>query len=245
MSNRLRVLVCGGGGELGRSILNKFVGANWITYATDVVTFESPKKTHKLTLNALDTPQQQYDQTKDWLQSTLKANKFDCIINTAGAFVMDKINDPNFFENLDKMWKINALPAYVTAKLAVDYIPRDKQSLVILTGAVPALNPTWNMISYGSSKAMVHHLTRSISEDDETFPESCKIIGMLPTTIATKANKDAMKNANQSHWTPINEFGEQILKWWDNVDKLEHGQLYQFDTRNGYTTVNTRNYLII
>lgn len=132
--SKSRLLVSGGGGVLGRSILEHFVKKGWITYATDVSSFDTPKKTHKLILSPTDNTKHQYKQTKEWLNTTIKDKKFDCIINVSGGFIMDKINDNNLFDNLDDMYSKIVSSSFQTAKLATDFLQTESKSLLILTG---------------------------------------------------------------------------------------------------------------
>ncbi|CAJ0912697.1 7761_t:CDS:10 [Entrophospora sp. SA101] len=76
--------------------------------------------------------------------------------------------------------------------------------LLLLTGAsYPRLYGTPAFIGYGASKATVHHLILSLSAEGSGMPNNSKVVGILPTTIDTPANRQSMSNADISNFTPL------------------------------------------
>lgn len=107
-----------------------------------------------------------------------------------------------------------------------------KIGLFVAIGATAALSSTPGMMAYGIAKAGAHHLvqtmgactgknlepkvkrdagrkTRRLAENMDTM--SC--IGILPTTIDTVSNRQAMPNSDYSTWTKPNDIAVQIGEW--------------------------------
>lgn len=235
-----RILVYGGGGTLGRSILQKFSSKGWITYCADIVKYTDSSVSYSFGVNAEnDSPQaikQNVESVCQWLDSTLENQKLNCIVNAAGGFMMDDITSDNFYDQLDTMWKWNSLTAFQCGSIASRYLLSNSSALLVLTGAAPAFGATPIMLSYGTSKVVVHHLVKTLAVT-ETMPKDSKTIGIVPVTIDTPPNRQAMSDADFTNWTKPEEFAEQIFKWADGQDMVTNGGLYQFDTKKGQTTV--------
>eukprot|EP01084_Bolivina_argentea_P166937 289793_1 len=233
-----RVLVYGGGGALGRSILEKFSNKGWVTYSADIAKFTGAFVNNSFEINASQSAEQNVESVSKWLDSSLGDNKLNCVVNAAGGFMMDDISSSNFYDQLDIMWKWNTLSAIQCSSIAQKYLLSNSSSLLVLTGAAAAFNATPIMLSYGISKVVVHHLIKSLACMD-TMPNGSKTIGIVPITIDTPANRQAMPDVDFSNWTKPDEFAEQICKWADGQDKVENGALYQFETKNGTTTITS------
>ena len=173
-----RILVYGGAGALGKSVLQKFSQQGWKTFAADIAPITSKHVTNSFQIDGSKSAKDNVNDVSQWLNTNNVTNeKFDCIVHTAGGFMMDNILSDNFFDQLDTMWKWNSLSAFATASLAARYL--NNSGLLVLTGASGALNATPSILSYGTSKAIVHHLIKSMADSTE-MPKDSKTIGILP-----------------------------------------------------------------
>lgn len=66
----------------------------------------------------------------------------------------------------------------LAAYLASQYL--SENGLLVLTGAAAALNGTPSMLSYGMSKAAVHHLVKSLASDEGGLPKGAQVACLLP-----------------------------------------------------------------
>eukprot|EP00483_Globobulimina_turgida_P009846 UN09865 len=231
-----RVLVYGGSGALGRSILEKFSSKGWITYSADIAKYTGSFVNNSFEINALQSAKENVDSVSTWLDSSLGNNKLNCVVNAAGGFMMDDISSPNFYDQLDTMWKWNSLSAFQCGTIAQKYLLSNSSSLLVLTGAAASFNPTPTLLSYGISKVVVHHLIKSLAFT-ENMPNGSNTIGIVPVTIDTPGNRQAMPGMDFTNWTKPEEFAEQIFKWADGQDSLQNGALYQFESKNGNTII--------
>jgi len=82
--------------------------------------------------------------------------------------------------------------------------------LVVLTGALGAMDETPDMISYGIAKAAVHHLVISYSDG---LPNGADICAILPGVIDTPMNRAGMPEANTDEWTPPDVIAEEVVRF--------------------------------
>merc|ERR1712154_59611 len=125
------------------------------------------------------------------------------------------------------MWKWNSLSAFQCGSIAQRYLCANSSSLLVLTGAAPAFNPTPIMLSYGTSKVVVHHLVKTLAVT-ETMPKDSKTIGIVPITIDTPPNREAMPDMDWSNWTKPDEFADKIVAWANREEQVVNGGLYYF-----------------
>jgi dihydropteridine reductase len=110
----------------------------------------------------------------------------------------------------------------------------DDGGLFVAIGATAALGPTPGMLGYGLSKASTHHFIQTVGEltsnsvttksrrklarqirqdNDGALNTGMTIIGILPTTIDTPMNRQAMPDADFSQWTKSLDIAKQIGTW--------------------------------
>jgi len=232
-----RVLVYGGMGTLGRSIVHQFSSKGWTTYCADIAKDTGSSLSHSFQINPSDSPRQNVEAVSEWLDASLQHEKLNCVVNAAGGFMMDDIASDSFYDQLDTMWKWNSLSAFQCGTLSARHLLPSPSSLLVLTGAAPAFGPTPIMLSYGTSKAVVHHLVKTLAVTD-SMPTGSKTIGVVPVTIDTPPNRVAMPDMDFSNWTKPEVFAEKIFQWASGEETdVTNGGLYQFDTKQGQTTV--------
>jgi dihydropteridine reductase len=104
--------------------------------------------------------------------------------------------------------------------------------LFVVIGATVALSPTPGMLGYGLSKTGVHHFIQTVGEicgksvttksrrkkarklrKDNEYLDTLSIVGILPTTVDTPNNRDAMPEADFSLWTQPQDIAAEIGTW--------------------------------
>lgn len=99
------------------------------------------------------------------------------------------------------MNEVNLYPSLLAAHLATKYLTPN--GLVIFTGAAAVYKePQPDMIAYALAKSGVHYLATNLAEKAEK-KESIqgKVITILPETIDTPTNREAMPTADFSKWS--------------------------------------------
>ena len=102
----------------------------------------------------------------------------------------------------------------------------------MVMGATAALSPTPGMLGYGLGKVGAHHFVRTLGETTDKavtkkskrketkrlrkhgeFLDSLTVVGILPTTIDTPSNRDAMPDADFNKWTKPIDIAKEIGTW--------------------------------
>ena len=104
-----------------------------------------------------------------------------------------------------------------------------------MIGATAALSSTPGMLGYGLSKVGAHHLVQTLGDTTgkaatpkakrkasrklqarqhgENNLDSMTVVGILPTTIDTPSNRDAMPKADFGKWTQPSSIAQEIGTW--------------------------------
>ncbi|PVV04300.1 hypothetical protein BB560_001205 [Smittium megazygosporum] len=106
---------------------------------------------------------------------------------------------------------------------------------LLLTGACAATDGTPGMIGYGLAKAAVHQLIKSLSMKGSGMPENSRVLGILPITLDTPANRNSMPNADFSTWTPLDNLSKEVFSWSTNSSAFPNGALVKVTTTGGKT----------
>ncbi|CAJ0913121.1 9985_t:CDS:2 [Entrophospora sp. SA101] len=208
-----KVIVFGGTGSLGTALVKHFKKNNW--EVTSVGTLDNSEANHNIIVSIGDTLEVQGDkvlrQATEILKSTGgEGNKYNAILCVAGGFLMGNAADKDFLKNSDLMLRKSVYSSLVASQLAAKHLKDG--GLLLLTGAsYPRLYGTPAFIGYGASKATVHHLILSLSAEGSGMPNNSKVVGILPTTIDTPANRQSMSNADISNFTPLDEISELAI----------------------------------
>merc|ERR1719281_2182395 len=106
--------------------------------------------------------------------------------------------------------------------------------LLVLPGAAAALGPTAWSLPYGTAKAAVHHLVRSLADAEAAgLPTGTKTIGIAPQTLDTPQNREAMPEADKSTWATLDEVAERLEAWCTDPSSVESGKVYVIKKESG------------
>lgn len=119
-------------------------------------------------------------------------------------------------EQVDQMWHMNMHSAICASHLATNHL--SPTGLVVLTGAqaIFPLRGSPSMAAYGLAKAATHQLVQTLSQSLELPGQT--VVGLLPDTIDTATNRQAMPGACLSTWTPVDTIAREIVRWTNVVD---------------------------
>lgn len=158
--------------------------------------------------------------------------------------------------SIERMIGKNLYPV-VAAGYAAHHFMTDKDGLLVAIGATAALSGTPGMMGYGLSKVATHHFVQSLGESTTksittktkrqlarqlrqdipggSYLNSMSVIGILPTTIDTPMNREAMPNADFSEWTQSVDVAKEIGMWMEQPSLRPHsGSLVKvFPNKNG------------
>ena len=133
---------------------------------------------------------------------------------------------------------MNLQTAIATAHIAAKFLKQD--GLVVFTGANAARSATSGMIGYGIAKSATHQLTQSLHQELNSHSLHSTVLAILPITLDTPSNRQAMPEGKFSTWTPVAEVGEKIVSWAASGSSSEEipasGSLVVVETKDGKTT---------
>ncbi|KAJ3036646.1 hypothetical protein HDV00_002470 [Rhizophlyctis rosea] len=225
------VLVYGGSGALGRAIVTYFRNAKWTVTSIDF------RANEEATNNVLLTPNLPLEKAGldvlGKVGDALSGQRLDAILNVAGGWAGGNLRDNDIFKTVALMQAQTVDSSVIAARLAALHLREG--GLLTLVGALAATGPTPGMIGYGLAKATVHQLIKSAAAEGSGLPAGAKVIGLLPVTLDTPANRAGMPKADFSSWTPLEHIAQKLLGWASNADSATNGALYSVETEKGAT----------
>ena len=109
--------------------------------------------------------------------------------------------------------------------------------MVTFIGAAAAMGPTPGMPAYGLTKAATHHLLSSLSAEDGGLPSGSSANALMPQTIDTKSNREAMPDADYSEWVKPEDIAIELRMWTEDASlRPAHGSLVAMSTKDHQTT---------
>lgn len=192
LNNNSSVLIIGGYGNLGRSIVNQLIKKNWHIFIIghnqleNNSTLTNGKNIDTFFINTIFThSKQSLKQEIELLYKAIdtfflekKILGFNAILNCAGGFDMCNIKSIDFILNGQELIEKNYLSVLLTANLSSKYLL--KNSLILITGAAKAFKESCSdMLLYQASKTAAHSVGLSL-KDSKELPEGACVITILP-----------------------------------------------------------------
>ncbi|RNF04000.1 quinonoid dihydropteridine reductase [Trypanosoma conorhini] len=226
-----RGLVLGACGALGQAVTNALLERQWSVVGVDVVPKNSPTNSYAhVVLNAADSAETQQGVI---LGAVASGAVLNAVINVAGGWAGGGAADSASCCAMESMIRQTLFSSMAAAHVASQR--GGKSCLLLLPGAAAALRPTPGMLGYGAAKAGVHHLTKSLAAGPQQLPEGACVLALLPTILATPANRQAMPDTDTSSWTPLGTAAEIIAEWANGVNRPLSGSLVLLKTSHGKT----------
>src|SRR5436305_6454939 len=133
--------------------------------------------------------------------------RLDVLINIAGAFSFETVAGGDS-KTWQRLFAINLLTALHASRAAIPHLAASPAGRIVNIGAIGALQAGSGMGPYAASKAAVHRLTEALAAE---LKGKVTVNAVLPSTIDTPANRNAMPNADFSKWVTAQELANVIL----------------------------------
>lgn len=198
------VLVTGPAGNLGSAVVEKFFqdGNSLILLDRhpDRIRERYPaleKSNQHLLLPGVDLTDQK--QVQSAVKFALESfESIDCLVHTTGGFQMGEQVHEISTEKWDLMMDLNVKTLLNITKSVIPIMIKHQDGMIITIGARPSLQGKKNLGSYSVAKAAVLRLTESIAAEGRAKGLTARCI--IPGTIDTPQNRQAMPGANISNW---------------------------------------------
>jgi NAD(P)-dependent dehydrogenase (short-subunit alcohol dehydrogenase family) len=205
------ILITGATGNLGGAVLKKFLENDFqIAALVSERRANNLKATAKLKTFPLDL--QDEDKVKKTVKQAVEVfGNIDMAVLTAGGFAMGDLANTGQ-EELYKMYRLNFLTSYhIARQVFLQMKEQEDGGQVIFTGSRPALHPgsAGGMISYAFSKSLVFRLAEVINEEGKSSGISASVI--VPGTIDTPQNREAMPDADFTAWVSASEIADNVF----------------------------------
>eukprot|EP00931_Biecheleriopsis_adriatica_P076947 TRINITY_DN50602_c0_g1_i1.p1 TRINITY_DN50602_c0_g1~~TRINITY_DN50602_c0_g1_i1.p1 ORF type:complete len:241 (-),score=51.59 TRINITY_DN50602_c0_g1_i1:228-950(-) len=219
-----RALVLGAGGQLGRRVMDVFTARSWVAVGADIMP-AGGRPTPFITLGSQTGPVEQSKHLLSELEAVVGTSKLDAVVNVAGGFAMGSASDTEMIAAAKAMIDSSVYSSLLAAHAAS--VALKPGGLLVLPGAAAALGPTSWSLPYGTAKAAVHHLVRSLAEAESAgLPAGVKTVGIAPQTLDTPQNREAMPDADHATWASLDEVAAQLEAWSSDSSSLASGKVY-------------------
>jgi NAD(P)-dependent dehydrogenase (short-subunit alcohol dehydrogenase family) len=150
-----------------------------------------------------------------------KFGRIDVLVHTVGGFFSGSPLHETPLEKLDFMLLLNAKTTFITNQAVLQKMVPQGSGKIINIAAKPALQGNKNMSAYSAAKAAVLRLTESAAAEVKTH--GININAILPGTIDTPQNREAMPKANTDNWVQPESLADVILFLASDAARDIHG----------------------
>ena len=209
------VIITGAAGNLGRAVAQAFRTAG----AKLVLVDRAADRLPRLFPNLVDSPDHIMATSVDMtdahaVEATVEEaikrfGQVDVLVNTVGGYRAGSPVHETSFETWDFMLDLNARTVFTASRATIPHMLRQGSGCVVSVAARAALKGGAKMSAYSASKSAVVRLTESMAA--ELKKDGINVNCVLPGTIDTPQNRQAMPTANFSRWVKPEAIADVIL----------------------------------
>lgn len=148
-------------------------------------------------------------------------NQIDILVNTVGGYRAGTPIHETSTDTWDFMINLNARTAFITTHCLVPHMLHQGYGKIIHLAARPGLKGVANASAYSASKSAVIRLVESASA--EVKKQGININCILPGTIDTPQNREAMPYAEFSRWVTPKSIADVIMFLASDAGRDIHG----------------------
>lgn len=210
LSNKVAVIT-GAVGNLGRAVGAAFraSGAKTVLVDRSLDRLEQAygSAPDRLLVGGVDLTS--HESVEDAVRQALERfGRIDALVNTVGGFRGGKTVDEEDLSTWDTMMTVNLRTTLLTCRAVLPTMVDQGGGSIVNVSAGAALSAPAGLAAYSASKAAVLRLTESLSNEFE--PRGVRVNAILPGTIDTPQNRQAMPDADPSAWVKPEEIADVI-----------------------------------
>ncbi|MEJ2447978.1 MAG: SDR family NAD(P)-dependent oxidoreductase, partial [Anaerolineales bacterium] len=141
-------------------------------------------------------------------QGISQFERVDCLIHTVGGFTMGETVAELSDQTLHKMFDLNLISLLNIAQAVVPQMVEAQSGKIVTVGARPSFSGKARMSAYSIAKSAVLRLTESMSAELKGI--GINVNCLIPGTIDTPENRQAMPDADTSGWVTPASLAEVI-----------------------------------
>jgi NAD(P)-dependent dehydrogenase (short-subunit alcohol dehydrogenase family) len=221
------VIVTGAAGNLGRAVAQAFRSAGAHLVLVDRV----PGRLQGLYPDLVDSPDHYLAAPVDLLdpgavdkmvhEALARFDHVDVLANTAGGYRAGSPVHETTLDAWDFLLDLNARTALIVSQAVIPAMIGQGQGKIIHVASRAALKGGSRMAAYSVSKSAVLRLTESASA--ELKRRGINVNCVLPGTIDTPQNREAMPNADHSRWVQPEAIADVMLFLASDASRAIHG----------------------
>ena len=182
-------LVTGGAGGLGRAVVDALLADSWRVVVP--VKTGSDLEEHP----GLSTVVADLTDPDDVARVVRTAGDVRTLVNLVGGFAAGQPVAETPIDEFERLFRLNLRPTYLMTQAVLPHLQGAGGGSIVCTGSASALTPFAGASGYTASKAAVIAFAKTVAEEGREHGIRCNVI--LPTTIDTPANREAMP---ESEW---------------------------------------------
>ncbi|MFB0537280.1 MAG: SDR family NAD(P)-dependent oxidoreductase [Anaerolineae bacterium] len=221
------VIVTGAAGNLGSAVARAFQAAGAKLVLVDRAADRLPRLFPDLTESpnhflATSVDLSSADAVGTMVDETVKRfGRVDVLANTVGGFRGGTPVHETPFETWDFMLNLNARTVFIASRAVIPHMLKQGSGRIVNVAARAALKGGAKMAAYSASKSAVVRLTESMAA--ELKRDGINVNCVLPGTIDTPQNRQAMPNADHSRWVKPEAIADVILFLASDASRAVHG----------------------
>ncbi len=199
------VLIAGGGGALGHTVVPAFVRAGARVISVDRhVSAGQPEGGVAVTADVTD----ENDVRRLAEEVVRKEGRIDALVNLVGGFALGRVAETDV-----SLWQriltLNLTSAFLLSKAVIPHMLGRRSGRIVHVAARAAVEPFPGAAAYIVSKSGLVALIRVLAT--ELTGSGVTVNGILPTTIDTAANRESMPNIDPSTWVKPESIAQALL----------------------------------
>jgi len=200
------VIITGAVGNLGRAVAERIQALGGGTVLVDRSSDRLHEAYGKLKGSAQHWLAGNVDMTDAKVVDTMVAEahkrfgRLDGLVNTVGGFRGGKPVHETDLAEWDFLYDINVRTTLNACRAAVPYMLQAQRGCIVNIASRNAFQGNANYAAYGATKAAVLRLTESLA--GELKARGINVNCIVPGTIDTPQNREAMPKADFSTWVP-------------------------------------------
>lgn len=221
------VVVTGAAGNLGSAVAKAFEAAG----ARLVLVDHKPERLPRLFPELADAEDHYLAASVDltdeaavqeMVKEALKRfGRIDVLVNVAGGYWGGTPVHETSLDKWDFMFNLNARTAFVASKAVIPAMLEQGRGKIVNVGSRAALKGGAKAAAYSASKSVVMRLTESMSA--ELKKSGINVNCVLPGTIDTPQNREAMPKADIGRWVSPEALADVILFLASDAARAVHG----------------------
>ncbi|MBI5378547.1 MAG: SDR family oxidoreductase [Nitrospirae bacterium] len=208
------VIITGGTGGLGQAVTRAFLteGARTVvTYQVDaeieaLLPVIGDLRDRNLLMKTDVTDEASVRKLVDQVVSLW--GRIDVLVNLVGGFAPGTVADSPW-ETWERMLALNLRSAVLCSREVLSQMQSQRRGVIINTASLAAYRGGAGIAAYAVAKEAVRKFSEILAE--EVRAQGIRVNAILPGTIDTPANRQAMPEADPNDWVPPEEIASAIL----------------------------------